>query len=172
VRYLEIGGETLPFPENGYRGDYVHAIAERLRAKVGGRLQRPAAEVLASLPADAPAGDKEAYIDALIERARALIGADGFSAVLELSLEQMLADIRDDLQQFGVMFDRWYSERSLAVSGAIERALQRLESQGRLFRQEGALWFRATEFGDEKDRVVVRENGQKTYFASDIAYHL
>jgi len=87
-------------------------------------------------------------------------------------LEQMLADIRDDLQQFGVVFDRWYSERSLAISGAIERALQRLESQGRLFRQDGAVWFRATEFGDEKDRVVVRENGQKTYFASDIAYHL
>jgi len=172
VRYLETCGETLPFPENGYRGDYVRAIAERLRAKVGGQLQRPASEVLANLPADAPAGDKEAYIDALIERARALIGAEGFSTVLELSLDQMLADIRDDLQQFGVLFDRWYSERSLAVSGAIERALQRLEGQGRLFRQDGAVWFRATEFGDEKDRVVVRENGQKTYFASDIAYHL
>src|SRR6185437_14138734 len=115
VRYLEICGEQLPFPENGYRGDYVRAIAERLQAKVGGRLQRPASEILANLPADAPAGDKEAYIDALIERARALIGADGFSAVLELSLGQMLADIRDDLQQFGVVFDRWYSERSLAI---------------------------------------------------------
>ena len=75
-------------------------------------------------------------------------------------------------QQFGVEFDRWYSERALGESGAIERALERLKKQGRLFQQEGATWFRATEFGDEKDRVVVRENGQKTYFASDIAYHL
>ena len=172
IRYLEVCGEQIPFPENGYRGDYVRSIAQQLHAKVGTRLRKAAADVLAGLPADAPAGDKEVYIDALIERARGLIGDEGFSSVLELSLEQMLADIRDDLQHFGVMFDRWYSERSLAVSGAIERALERLEAQGRLFRKDGAVWFRATEFGDEKDRVVVRENGQKTYFASDIAYHL
>ncbi len=172
IRYLEIGGETLPFPENGYRGDYVRAIAQKLRAKVGARLHRPAQDVLVSLPADAPAGDKEAYIDAIIERARALIGVEGFNGVVELSLQDMLADIREDLQQFGVVFDRWYSEQALGDSGAIDRALTRLETQGRLFRKDGALWFRATEFGDEKDRVVVRENGQKTYFASDIAYHL
>jgi arginyl-tRNA synthetase len=172
IRYLQICGEPLPFPENGYRGDYVRAIAKALQARAGESLRRSAAEVLANLPADAPAGDKEVYIDALIERARALIGADGFGSVLELSLQQMMADIRDDLQQFGVVFDRWYSERALADSGAIDRALARLEAQERLFRKDGALWFRATEFGDEKDRVVVRENGQKTYFASDIAYHL
>ena len=172
VRYLEICGEAVRFPENGYRGEYVRAIAQQLQANVDRRLHRPASEVLADLPPDAPTGDKEAYIDALIERARALIGAEGFNTVLQLSLQQMLVDIRDDLQQFGVVFDRWYSERSLAGSGAIDRALQRLESQGRLFRKDGAVWFRATEFGDEKDRVVVRENGQKTYFASDIAYHL
>jgi arginyl-tRNA synthetase len=172
VRYLEACGEALPFPENGYRGDYVRPLAQKLKETVGARLAHPAATVLADLPPDAPVGDKELYIDALIERARQLIGEDGFRQVLELSLAEMLADIRNDLQQFGVVFDRWYSERALGESGAIDRALARLESQGRLFRQEGALWFRATEFGDEKDRVVVRENGQKTYFASDIAYHL
>jgi len=172
IRYLEAGAESLPFPENGYRGEYVRSIAQSLREQVGDRLRRPAAAVLDGLPADAPAGDKEVYIDALIERARSLIGAEGFGTVLEVSLHGMLADIREDLQQFGVRFDRWYSERTLAESGAIDRALARLEHQGRLFRKDGALWFRATEFGDEKDRVVVRENGQKTYFASDIAYHL
>jgi arginyl-tRNA synthetase len=107
-----------------------------------------------------------------MDRARELIGTDGFREVLELSLAEMLADIREDLGQFGVVFDRWYSERALSDSGAIDRSLARLETQGRLYKQEGATWFRATEFGDEKDRVVVRENGQKTYFASDIAYHL
>ena len=172
VRYLEIGGEQLPFPENGYRGEYVRAIAQKLRAQAGDGFHRPASEVLWSLPADAPAGDKEAYIDALIARARELITPHGFNAVVELSLADMLMDIREDLQQFGVVFDRWASERTLADSGAIERALARLETQARLFRKDGAVWFRATEFGDEKDRVVVRENGQKTYFASDIAYHL
>ncbi len=172
LRYLEQGGEPLPFPSNGYRGNYVFPLAEQLRNQVGTEFHRPAVAVLANLPPDAPVGDKDAYIDAVIERARELIGADGFRRVLELALERMLADIRDDLEQFGVMFDRWYSERALGDSGAIDRALERLKSQGRLYIKEGATWFRATEFGDEKDRVVVRENGVKTYFASDIAYHL
>jgi len=173
VRYLELCGESVPFPENGYRGDYVRTLAADLRAAAAETtLRRPAAAVLAGLPPDAPGGDKEIYIDALIARARELIGAGGFRQVLELSLEAMLTDIREDLGEFGVTFDRWVSERALADSGAIDHALSVLEAQHRLYREAGALWFRATEFGDEKDRVVVRENGQKTYFASDIAYHL
>jgi arginyl-tRNA synthetase len=172
VRYLELCGESVPFPENGYRGDYVRPLAQKLKDSVGAQLRRPAAALLAGLPADAPAGDKEAYIDALICRARELIGAAGFRRVLELSLDEMLADIRNDLADFGVLFDHWISERAFAESGAIDHALTVLQAQGRLERREGALWFLATQFGDEKDRVVVRENGQKTYFASDIAYHL
>jgi arginyl-tRNA synthetase len=172
VRYLEACGEQLPFPENGYRGDYVRALALALLASAGESLRRPAAALLANLPADAPAGDKEAYIDALIARARELIGADGFERVLQLSLAAMLADIRADLSEFGVTFDHWTSERAFAASGAIDHALAVLKRQGHLQKKDGALWFRASEFGDEKDRVVVRENGQKTYFASDIAYHL
>jgi arginyl-tRNA synthetase len=172
VRYLELLGERLPFPENGYRGEYVRPLAEQLRDSAAGQLLRPAQVVLAGLPADAPAGDKEAYIDALIARARELLGADGFQRILALSLVAMLDDIRNDLAEFGVVFNRWISERELAESGAIDHALAVLGEQGRLYQQEGAFWFRASEFGDEKDRVVVRENGQKTYFASDIAYHL
>ena len=172
VRYLELTGEQLPFPENGYRGAYVLSLAAKLREAVGDDLQRSAAEVSRGLPPDAPTGDKEAYIDALIERARTLIGTEGFQRVLGLSLAEMLADIRADLDEFGVVFDHWQSERALDESGAIDHALAVLESQGRLERKDGAIWFRASEFGDEKDRVVVRENGQKTYFASDIAYHL
>ena len=172
VRYLEAMGEALPFPENGYRAEYVRPLAAALQEQAGAGLRRSASAVLAGLPADAPAGDKEAYIDALIERCRALIGADGFRQVLDLSLGLMLADIRNDLAEFGVVFEVWTSERALAESGAIDHALQVLRSQGRLQEKDGALWFRATEFGDEKDRVVVRENGVKTYFASDIAYHL
>ena len=172
VRYLEASGEALPFPENGYRAEYVRPLATALQHSHGAALQRPAATVLAGLPADAPAGDKEAYIDALIERCRVLIGADSFRDIVDLSLELMLADIRNDLAEFGVEFEVWTSERALAESGAIDHALEVLRGQGRLQEKDGALWFRATEFGDEKDRVVVRENGVKTYFASDIAYHL
>jgi arginyl-tRNA synthetase len=175
LRYLELCGETLPFPANGYRGDYVRPVAARLREKHGDALKRPAAEVLRGLPPDEPeGGDKDRHVDAVIARARELLG-DGFDAVLAAGLADMLADIRGDLAEFGVTFDRWYSEQDLGNGrdgGPIDRALRRLREHGHVFEQDGATWFRATEFGDEKDRVVVRANGQKTYFASDIAYHL
>jgi len=173
LRYLEICGESFAFPANGYRGDYVREISSRLHAAEGARLAHPSAEVFAALPPDEPAGgDKDRYIDAVVHRMQSLLGPDDFRRVFDLGLDDILADIRDDLAGFGVTYDRWYSERSLSGNGAIDRALARLRDQGRCYLKDGALWFRATEFGDEKDRVVVRENGQKTYFASDIAYHL
>jgi arginyl-tRNA synthetase len=175
LRYLELCGESLPFPANAYRGDYVRQVAARLRETYAEALRRPAAEVTAGLPTDEGAGgDRDQYVDAVIARAKALLG-DGFRTVFHAGLSQMLADIRDDLAQFGVTFDRWYSEQDLGDGrdgGPIDRALKRLASNGQLFVKDGATWFRATLFGDEKDRVVVRANGQKTYFASDIAYHL
>jgi arginyl-tRNA synthetase len=172
LRYLQAGGAELPFPSNGYRGDYVQAIAAQLEQRYGQELARPAAQVMADLPQDAPLGDKELHIDALIARMRSLIGAAGFEQVLELALASMLADIREDLAAFGVEFDQWYSERELVRSGAIERALAALEVRGALYRKDGALWFRASQYGDDEDRVLVRANGQQTYFAPDIAYHL
>ncbi len=172
IRYLELCGEPVPFPSNGYRADYVQPLAQRLRELAGERLRAAAAKVMAGLPPDAPEGDKEVHIDALIERCRELIGDGGFREVLGLSLEMMIADIRDDLAAFGVDFDRWYSEATLATSGAIDRALERLRAQHQIYTKDGAQWFAATQFGDEKDRVVIRENGVATYFASDIAYHL
>src|SRR6185312_3642760 len=101
VRYLEACGEALPFPQNGYRGDYVRELAQKLRAAEGEGLRHPSATVLAGLPPDAPEGDKEVYIDALIARARELIGAEAFGRVLDHSLDAMLADIREDLGEFG-----------------------------------------------------------------------
>jgi arginyl-tRNA synthetase len=172
LRYLECFGEQFPFPSNGYRGDYLHPIADKLVERAGRTLVRPAAEIFANLPADAPAGDKDAYIDAVIARAKQLIGEDGFRQAFDLALGDILADIRDDLAEFGVRYDTWFSERSLADDGAIDRALALLRRHGVVYEKDGAQWFRATDFGDEKDRVVVRENGLKTYFASDIAYHL
>ena len=172
LRYLECFGEVFAFPSNGYRGDYLHPISDKLVERAGRTLVRPAAEVFANMPADAPAGDKDAYIDAVIARAKELIGADGFRQAFDLALNDILADIRDDLEEFGVRYDNWFSERCLSEDGAIDRALALLRKNGVVYEKDGAQWFRATDFGDEKDRVVVRENGLKTYFASDIAYHL
>jgi arginyl-tRNA synthetase len=172
LRYLECFGEVFAFPSNGYRGDYLHPISDKLVERCGRTLVRPAATVFANLPPDAPAGDKDVYIDAVIARAKELLGADGFHQAFDLALGDILADIRDDLAEFGVRYDEWFSERSLSDNGAIDHALDLLRSNGVVYEKDGAEWFRATDFGDEKDRVVVRENGLKTYFASDIAYHL
>jgi arginyl-tRNA synthetase len=172
VRYLQAAGTELPFPQNGYRADYVNAIAASLRAAHGATLEHRSATVLEGLPADAPAGDKELYIDALIAKMRALLGAAAYEAVLELSLAAMLADIRADLAAFGVEFELWFSERALARSGAVERTLARLAALDQSYEKDGALWLRTSTHGDSEDRVLVRANGAQTYFAPDLSYHI
>ena len=171
LRYLEACGERFAFPANGYRGDYIAAIGEQLFAAEGTGFRRGAAEIFKDLPPDEPqGGDKDVYIDALIARARLLIGDAAFRRVLDLALAGILSDIREDLREFGVTFDCWFSERSLSDDGSIGRAIEALKKSGHAYSKDGALWFKSTDFGDEKDRVMVRENGVKTYFASDIAY--
>ncbi len=173
LRYLEKCGEALPFPSNGYKGEYVHDIAATALARFGNTLHHSAAEVFAGIVDDEPqGGDKEQHIDALVSRAKTLLGEAAYREIFDLGLNAVLADIREDLQAFGVLYDEWFSERSLADDGSIDKALDRLRDNGYVYEKEGAEWFRSTEFGDEKDRVVVRENGAKTYFASDIAYHM
>jgi arginyl-tRNA synthetase len=171
LRYLEKCGERFEFPANGYRGDYLLAIAAEVHAAEGTRLVRTPAEIFSGLPPDAPqGGDKDEYIDAVIVRARLLLGDAAFRRVLDHALTAILGDIREDLEEFGVRFDSWFSERSLIDDGSIDRAVAKLEERGHAYRKDGALWFKSTAYGDEKDRVMVRENGIKTYFASDIAF--
>ena len=173
LRYLELAGEELVFPSNGYKGDYVWDIAATLHREHGDDYRHSAEAVFEGVPPDEPAGgDKEKHIDALIARARELLGDNRYRYVFELALNTILDDIRDDLEKFGVVYDQWFSERSLVESGAVNRAIERLRQGGWLYEKDGALWFKSTAFGDEKDRVVERENGQTTYFASDIAYHM
>ncbi len=173
LRYLELQGEAIEFPSNGYRSEgYILDIARALADEQGKRLRAPAAQVFDDLPEDAPDGDKERHIDALILRMRELLGDADYQLVFRAALDSILSDIRADLAEFGVTYDRWYSEQSLADRGLVDRAIEQLEAAGYLYQCDGALWFRATDFGDDKDRVVCRENGQTTYFASDIAYHL
>ena len=173
LRYLEALGEPVRFPDNGYRGDYIRDIAAGLQARDGDALRRDATAVQAGLPADAAeGGDKERHIDALVLRARELLGEAAWERVHRAALEAMEEEIREDLEAFGVVYDRWFSERSLTESGALDAALDRLRRAGHLELRDGAEWFLSSRFGDEKDRVVRRADGQPTYFASDIAYHL
>ncbi len=138
LRYLERCGERFDFPSNGYRGDYLLPIADELLKAHGQSLKRPAGDVFRSLPPDAPAGDKDEYIDAVIARSKEMLGADGWSAVFELGLKDILTDIRDDLEAFGVHYDRWFSERSLSEEGAIDRALDLLRKNGVVYEKDGA----------------------------------
>jgi arginyl-tRNA synthetase len=172
LRYLELCGEDVAFPSNGYQGDYVWDIAAALHRENGERFHRPAQQVFADVCADAPAGDREKHIDGLIANAHGLLGEADYGVVFGLALDTLVDVIRNDLHAFGVDFDCWFSERSLSDDGLIEKAITRLQENGHVYEQGGALWFRSTGFGDEKDRVVRRENGQTTYFASDIAYHM
>ena len=173
LRYLELCGEQLRFPDNGYRGEYIYDIARAVRNEIGDKWRFKGQDVLDRLPPDAAdGGDRETHIDALIERARELLEDAGYHVIFEISVNSILSDIQKDLSGFGVNFDHWFSEKELEDSGAIERAIARLEKNGHLYVKDGATWFRASELGDEKDRVIVRENGRTTYFASDIAYFL
>ncbi len=173
LRYLERCGERFTFPSNGYKGAYVYEIADVLRRHQGEAYRHSARAVFDGLPPDEPqGGDKEKHIDALIERAKQLLGTERYEHVFDLGLKIILDDIRQDLEEFGVVYDEWFSERALARNGLVDRAIERLKQSGHTYQRDGALWFRSTDYGDEKDRVLVRENGQKTYFASDIAYHM
>ncbi len=168
LRYLELCGELIRFPDNAYQGDYIFDFAATLHRRHGERYRHAAEDVFA--------GTKnlgvESRLDSIIDRARKLLGDEAYREVLDVGLSALLQDIRSDLSQFNVEYDHWFSERSLADDHHIEGAIQELEKTGNLFQRDNALWFRSTAFGDEKDRVVVRENGAPTYFASDIAYHL
>ena len=173
LRYLELAGEEFIFPSNGYHGDYVWDIGASLHRDHGDTYRYSASNVFRDIPADeADGGDKEAHIDALIERSKSLLGDNRYRFVFELALNTILDDIRDDLEKFGVVYDEWYSERSLVERGSVNIAIERLRQAEYVYQKDGALWFRSSDFDDTKDRVLIRENGQTTYFASDIAYHM
>lgn len=176
-RYLQQCGAGRPLPLGIYQGDYVIDIAENLCEKAGDSLVRAIDSWVPAYPEQwtdeqVADGSRDRWIDAAIAAAKTALGEDGYAQVFDAALETEVADIRQDLEEFGVTFDRWFSEKSLFTDGMVDKTLQKLDAQGFLYEKQGATWFKAEEFGDEKDRVVRRENGVTTYFASDISYHL
>ena len=180
LRYLQLNGAEFKFPSNAYKGDYIFDIAKAVIATEGDKWQQDSVAVFADVPADEVKndageviyGDKEAHIDGLIDNSRKLLGDAGYDVFFRAALDSILGDIKDDLADFGVTYDQWFSEKTLADDGSIDKVVKILQDKGHIYEKGGALWFKSTDFGDEKDRVVVRDNGQATYFASDIAYHL
>jgi arginyl-tRNA synthetase len=173
LRYLDLCGEKINFPSNGYKGDYVWDIGASLHRKHADVLRHPIASVFENVPADeSDGGDKETHIDGVIERVKSLLGDTHYREVFDAGLNEILENIRQDLKEFGIVYDEWFSERTLTETDAVQKAIDRLKANDKLYEKKGAWWFRSTDYGDEKDRVVVRDNGQTTYFASDIAYHM
>jgi arginyl-tRNA synthetase len=144
IRYLEACGAAEEFPQDGYKGSYIYDIARAFRKRHGRRF----------------AGT-----------ARAPAGKDP-GPFTEFGMRWILDDIRKDLRAFGVRFDVWYSQKALARSGKVERAVAFLKEKGYIYENEGAVWFKSTAFGDDKDRVIYKSDGSATYLTPDIAYHL
>lgn len=175
-RYMQICDSDRTLPQGIYQGDYVVDIAREHYARYGDKHYRAPETWVPAHPAEwseaaIDNGERDAWIDAAIAALKNTLGEADYRAVFDAGLDAEVADIRDDLQEFGVTFDRWYSERALFTDGRIAEMLGVLRARGYLYEKDGAQWFRASDFGDEKDRVVTRENGITTYFASDIAYH-
>jgi arginyl-tRNA synthetase len=169
LRYLEVDGQKPAFPKNAYQGDYVREMAHAIYQQHAKRYVHAVEKVYLDVPAADI--DGEAHLDALISNAKDVLGPD-YGYIHDFALTEQLGDCRNDLLEFGVEFDVWYSEKSLFDAGLVANTMEKLDALGHLYQQDGATWFRSTEFGDEKDRVVRRDNGQYTYFASDIAYHV
>jgi len=140
TRYLELFGEKVDFPADGYPGDYVKDIAEQVRAKNGDRFLKES---------------RETAIDFFTQ-----YGGDS-----------LMNAIRGQLAQFGITFDFFFSEKALRERNEVVQTMERLRDRGLLYVADGAEWFRSTQFGDDKDRAVIKSDGELTYFASDIAYH-
>ena len=167
IRILEINTPDIVMPAAGYQGDYIGTIAASLNKKINSSLIK----VFVHLQNESASQDKEQFIDSLIKSAKDMLGLEEFNIIKKISLELIRSDIEEDLKEFGVTFDTWFSENSLAEQGHIQTTLSLLKDKELLYKKDGAIWFKATEFDDEKDRVVTRENKNNTYFTSDIAYH-
>ena len=140
ARYQQALGNNIPFPEDGYKGDYIESISQEIIKRAGSK-----------------------YLNQPFEEC-----GDFFT---NYAYKMMLADIAKDLKDFGIAFDRWQSEKELYEKGKVESSLKTLSDKNFLYEKDGAMWFASTRFGDDKDRVVVKKDGEYTYFASDIAYH-
>ena len=167
LRYLESFGRVVEFPVQAYQGAYIENVAAQIRAQADDAMLVD----VAGLATAEPAADPERALDEMIAAARRLLGEDRYAEIRESAKNTILEAIKSDLEDFGVRFDVWYAEASLSERGLISKAVDALVDRGHVFDDGGARWFRSSDFGDEKDRVVVRDNGANTYFAADIAYH-
>ena len=169
IRYLQQHDKEICFPESAYKGNYIIDIAADLKNKYANKFVTPHKDILDLLDTKEEADIK---IDKLIKHCASVLGGKNYRLILKTCLDSILSSIKNDLNEFGVEFNNWYSEYSLLKNNSVNQCIAKLNDKSWIYQKDGAKWFRSSKLGDEKDRVLERENGQKTYFASDIAYHL
>ena len=169
LRYLELMGKKINFPEKAYQGDYIKKIAHEIKEKYADEFLILNIQSL-NLPNNK--NDEEEMLDSMINSCINELGEEKYTVIHKISLDSILTSIKKDLSDFGVTFDKWFSENSLMKTDSLNKCVSKLEINSKIYEKDGAKWFRSSDYGDEKDRVIMRENGQSTYFASDIAYHV
>jgi arginyl-tRNA synthetase len=168
LRYLQHCNVDIAFPDNAYQGNYIIDIAVKLHAEHAEKFSIPSGGMAILFEEE----DAELRIDKLIKYCIDKLGEENYKTVFDAGLDSILITIKNDLLDFGVEFNNWFSERSLVTSNTVQQCITKLTENSWVYEKDGAQWFRSSKLGDEKDRVLIRENGQATYFASDIAYHL
>jgi len=165
AHYLQLTGRQVEFPENGYKGRYLEIMAAELLAKDSKGIQEAGAafDDESFQRIELPCGDAVSWSD--------LPEDESVNCFAKYALMKILSWQRETCRRFGLRFETWYFESELHETRRIERALERLKKQGAVYEQDDAVWFRSTDYGDEKDRVLVRSDGLPTYFLADIAYH-
>lgn len=169
LRYLQQFEEKIIFPDNAYQGNYITNIAVSLKKKYGDKFIAPNVDILNIITKKE---DEDAKIDKLINHCKNVLGEKKYHTIFEMSLASIQSSIEEDLCNFGIEFNNWFSEYSLIKNNMVEKCISKLDKNSWVYEKNGAKWFRSSKLGDEKDRVLVKENGQTTYFASDIAYHM
>ena len=174
IRYAQIFDKNIKMLNNGYQGDYLIAIAQNLKKLRSDELFDDDDEIKSLLEYENE--DAEKHTDEVIDSIKSKLN-DEFSYVRDFALREILELIKEDLLEFGVDHNNWFSESTLYKSephdlSKVDQSIDELSSKGFVYEKEGAIWFKSSELGDDKDRVLKRGNGEFTYFASDVAYHL
>lgn len=171
LRYTALFINDLYYPEKCYQGDYVSAISKKIAAEIEDRIFKESQGNLDKVPHYSSIDDPEKIIDAAIDFFKNSVSHDSYKYIKEFTLTEIKNGIKDDLSGFRVEFNSWFSEQSLYDNKIIDQVFSILHENKHLYEKEGAFWFAATSWGDEKDRVFKRSNGAYTYFAADLAYH-
>ena len=174
IRYAQIFDKNIKMLNNGYQGDYLIVIAQHLKNLRSDELFDDDDEIKSLLEYENEEAEK--HTDEVIDSIKSKLN-DEFSYVRDFALREILELIKEDLLEFGVDHNKWFSESSLYESEShdlskVDQSIDELSSKGFVYEKEGAIWFKSSELGDDKDRVLKRGNGEFTYFASDVAYHL